>query len=181
MWPFLKRNRLAPVERVHDSIAALSRRPILFTNYGVADSFEGRFELLTLHLALVLRRLAELPEPGAEVAQDLTDLAFRRLDQGLREIGVGDIGVPRRMKGLAKAFYGRASAYHGAFASRDHAQLVDALRRNVFGEGAGDAEGLAFRIEMIERRLASLDLDAMLAAGLDDLVSNDAEGVLGHG
>jgi cytochrome b pre-mRNA-processing protein 3 len=181
MWPFVRRNRLAPVERVYDSIAALSRRRVLFTDYGVADTFEGRFELLTLHLALILRRLAELPAPAADMAQDLTDLAFRRLDQGLREIGIGDVGVPRRMKGLAKAFYGRARVYHAAFAGGDHALLVAALRRNVFGGDAGDAESLALRTERIERSLANLDLDAILVTGLDDLESDGGQSVLGHG
>ncbi|MFI5012868.1 MAG: ubiquinol-cytochrome C chaperone family protein [Hyphomicrobiales bacterium] len=167
----MRRNRLAPVERFYDSIAALSRRQVFFANYGIADTFEGRFELLALHLALVLRRLADLPAPAGELAQDLTDLAFRRLDQGLREIGIGDMGVPKRMKALAKAFYGRAAAYHAAFAARDHAQLVEALRRNVFGGGEGDAEGLAAHAEMVEGRLARLDLEAILASGLDSLES----------
>ena len=162
MWPFVRRNRLAPVERLHDSIAALSRNRALFTDYGVADTFEGRFELLTLHLSMVLRRLAELPAPAADMAQDLTDLAFRRLDQGPREIGIGDLGVPKRMKGLAKAFRGRAAAYHAALASGDRGELVEALRRNVFDAGEGDADGLASWVELVERRLASLDLDAML-------------------
>jgi cytochrome b pre-mRNA-processing protein 3 len=181
MWPFVRRDRLAPVERLHDSITALARRPDLFTRYGVSDTFEGRFELLALHLALVLRRLAALPEPAGDVAQDLTDFAFRRLDQGLREIGVGDIGVPKRMKGLARAFYGRANAYHAAFASADHALLTDALRRNVFAGGPGDADGLAIRVEEIERRLARVDLDAMLSAGLDKLMSDRAQPVDGDG
>jgi cytochrome b pre-mRNA-processing protein 3 len=162
MWPFVRRNRLAPVELLHDSIAALSRNRALFADYGVADTFEGRFELLTLHLSLVLRRLAELPAPAADMAQELTDLAFRRLDQGLREIGIGDLGVPKRMKGLAKAFYGRAAAYHAALASGDRGELVEALRRNVFDAGAGNADGLASWVARVERRLASLDLDAML-------------------
>jgi cytochrome b pre-mRNA-processing protein 3 len=181
MWPFVRRNRLAPVERVHDWIAALARRPILFTDYGVADSFEGRFELLTVHLALVLRRLAELPAPAADMAQELTDLAFRRLDQGLREIGIGDIAVPRRMKGLAKAFYGRAGVYHQAFAGGGHEGLVEALRRNVFAGGKGDAEGLAYWLEGIERRLASFDLDALVGASFDDLEPRKADGILGYG
>ncbi|SEE30937.1 cytochrome b pre-mRNA-processing protein 3 [Rhizobiales bacterium GAS188] len=166
MWPFVRRNRLAPVERLHDSIAALARDRDLFTKFGVADTFEGRFELLALHLALVLRRLADLPAPAADMAQDLTDLAFRRLDQGLREIGIGDMGVPKRMKGLAKHFYGRAAAYHAALASGDAGKLVEALRRNVFDGGAGDAEGLATRVAAVERRLSGLDLENLLT-GLD--------------
>lgn len=167
MWPFVRRNRLAPIERLYDSVAALARDPVLFTNYGVADNFEGRFELLTVHLALVLRRLATLPAPAADAAQDLTDLAFRRLDQGLREIGIGDVAVPRRMKTLARAFYGRASAYHAALEGSNPQPMAEALRRNVFAGGEGDVDGLARRVATIERTLNRLDLDAILGAGFD--------------
>jgi cytochrome b pre-mRNA-processing protein 3 len=179
MWPFVRRNRLAPIERLHDSIAALARDPALFMGYGVADSFEGRFELLALHLALVLRRLAMLPAPAAEVAQDLTDLSFRRLDQGLREIGIGDVAVPRRMKTLARAFYGRASAYHAALGSADPKVMAEALRRNVFAGGEGDAEGLAFRVMTVARRLDALDLDAILGSDFDEAIFERMEPIAG--
>ncbi|MBV8184933.1 MAG: ubiquinol-cytochrome C chaperone [Hyphomicrobiales bacterium] len=169
MWPFVRRNRLAPIERLHDSVAALARDPILFTRHGVADTFEGRFELLTLHLALVLRRLGTLPAPAADAAQDLTDLAFRRLDQGLREIGIGDVAVPRRMKSLARAFYGRASAYHAALESSNSRLLAETLRRNVFAGGEGDADGLALRVATIERTLVGLDLDDNLGTGFETI------------
>jgi cytochrome b pre-mRNA-processing protein 3 len=166
MWPFVRRNRLAPVERLYDSIAASSRDRHLFTDFGVADTFEGRFELLALHLTLALRRLSQLPPPAANVAQDLTDFAFLRLDQALREIGIGDLGVPKRMKTLAKAFYGRAAAYEAALADKNHAKLVETLRRNVFAGGAGDAGGLATRVEAMEARLSRLDLDALMTTGV---------------
>jgi cytochrome b pre-mRNA-processing protein 3 len=167
MWPFVRHGRLAPVERLHDRIAALARQRSFFTELGVADTFEGRFELLTLHLALVLRRLAQLPPPAREVAQDLANIAFRRLDQGLREIGIGDLGVPKRMKTLARAFYGRAAAYDAALASKERAKLVETLRRNVFDGGEGDADGLANHVEDLERKLAAFDLDAMLGSSLE--------------
>jgi cytochrome b pre-mRNA-processing protein 3 len=162
MWPFVRRGRLAPIEHLHNRVAALARQRRLFTDIGVADSFEGRFELLALHLALILRRLAELPPPAHDVAQDLTNIAFRRLDQGLREIGIGDLAVPKRMKMLAKAFYGRAAAYDAAFASGEPAKLVEALRRNVFAGGAGDADGLVRHVEGLWGRLAGCDLNAVL-------------------
>jgi cytochrome b pre-mRNA-processing protein 3 len=141
----------------------------LFTDIGVADSFEGRFELLTLHMGLVLRRLSRLPPPSGDMAQDLTDLFFRHLDEALREVGVGDLGVPKRMKILAKAFYGRAAAYDKALADKDVGQLVETLRRNVLDGNDGDAEGLAARVVTIERHLAELSLDALLAGALEKL------------
>jgi cytochrome b pre-mRNA-processing protein 3 len=103
------------------------------------------------------------------MAQDLTDLAFHRLDQGLREIGIGDMGVPKRMKGLAKHFYGRAAVYHAALASGDCEKLIEALRRNVFDGGKGDVDELASWVAAVERHLAGLDLDNLLAHGLSGL------------
>jgi cytochrome b pre-mRNA-processing protein 3 len=141
----------------------------LFTDIGVADSFEGRFELLALHVALVLRRLSQLPPPAGDVAQDLTDLFFRRLDEALREIGVGDLGVPKRMKVLAKAFYGRAAAYDKALSDKDSKELVEVLRRNVLDGKEGDAAVLATRVDMVEHRLAELSLDSLLAGALEKL------------
>jgi cytochrome b pre-mRNA-processing protein 3 len=174
MWPFVRRSRLAPVEHLHESIAALSRDRALFTEFGVADTFEGRFELLTLHLALVLRRLSQLPPPAADIAQDLTDLSFQRLDEALREIGIGDLGVPKRMKILAKAFFGRATAYGAALDAGNRAELVESLRRNVLDGGEGDAEALAARAEAFERRLSRLTLETILESGPQGLDPSEA-------
>jgi cytochrome b pre-mRNA-processing protein 3 len=88
---------------------------------------EGRFACLTLHVVLVLRQLRRLPAPAREVAQELVDFVFRQLDASLRELGVGDMGVPKRMKKLAHAFYGRAAAYDAVLDSRDDARLAAVL------------------------------------------------------
>ena len=174
MWPFVRRSRLAPIERLHDSIADLSRDRALFTDFGVADTFEGRFEALTLHLTLVLRHLARLPAPAADTAQDLTDLSFKRFDQALREVGIGDLAVPKRMKTLAKAFYGRAAAYAAALDAGDRQGLVETLRRNVLAGGEGDAEALASRVEAISRQLSGLSLDELLGGGIARLDPHEA-------
>ncbi|MBV9567403.1 MAG: ubiquinol-cytochrome C chaperone [Hyphomicrobiales bacterium] len=171
---------MAPIERLHDSIAALARCPVLFTKYGVADTFEGRFELLALHFALVLRRLGMLPEPAADAAQDLADLVFHRLDQALREIGIGDVAVPRRIKILARAFYGRANAYDQAFGSADPARIADAIRRNVFADGQGDAQGLALWAAKIEEILGNLDLDDILGEKFDAAIADLLETAPSH-
>ncbi|MBV9137962.1 MAG: ubiquinol-cytochrome C chaperone [Hyphomicrobiales bacterium] len=180
MWPFVRQSRAAPIERLHDKVAALARRPILFTRFGVADTFEGRFELLALHFALILRRLGRLPSPASDAAQELVDLVFRRLDQGVREIGVGDVAVPRRMKVLARAFYGRANAYDKALDSADPARIADVLRRNVFADGQGDAGGLARWAMKIERALGELDLGEILGEDLEAAVSDSQQAVPGE-
>jgi cytochrome b pre-mRNA-processing protein 3 len=166
MWPFVRRRRSLAIERLYDAVASLARRPHLFAEFGVADTFEGRFEMLTLHLALLLRRLALLPSPASDVAQELIDLNFLRLDQGLREIGVGDVGVPKRMKRLARAFYGRVGAYDAALKDGDGAALAEALRRNVLAAGQGDPEALAADAAAIDRELAGRGLEDLLAGRL---------------
>ena len=90
-----------------------SRNPALFGEGRVADTLDGRFELVALHASLALIRLREAPDAEA-LAQAFVNALFRRLDSGLREEGVGDLAVPKRMQRLASAFYGRADAYAAA-------------------------------------------------------------------
>ena len=106
-----------------------------YLEHGVADTFEGRFELLILHAGPVLKRLNEAEAPGPDLAQDLVDAIFRHLDAGLREMGVGDLAVPKRIKKLAEAFLGRSAAYDSAIGEGQEA-VEAALSRNVFDGGA---------------------------------------------
>ena len=127
---------------LHRAVVAQSRLPAFFLPpYGVADTFEGRFELLTLNAGLVLRRLSLLPEPGPKLAQSVSDAIFCGFDDALREVGVSDVGVPKKMKKLARAFMGRGAAYWAACAEGE-AALSAALARNVLA-GQGDGARLA--------------------------------------
>ena len=165
---FLRRNdaRRRSIETLHMRINAASRQPALYTRLGVPDGVEGRFESLILHVILVLRRLNRLPAPAADVAQDLVNSVFLQLDASLRELGVGDFGVPKRMKKLGAAFYGRASNYDAALDAGDAAALRTALARNVLGSDDPEAaSGLAGYVVLADRALAEADLDALLGAG----------------
>jgi cytochrome b pre-mRNA-processing protein 3 len=157
-WLLGRAERRRTIERLHAEIVAASRHPAFFTAGAVADTFEGRFEILTLHAWLVLRRLAGLPAPAPELAQDLTDALFRHFDIALREIGIGDPSVPKHMRRLAEAFLGRCTAYDGALSTGEEA-LVAALLRNVYG-GSGDARGLAHYVSAAEATLARAPFDA---------------------
>ncbi|MBV9393647.1 MAG: ubiquinol-cytochrome c chaperone, partial [Methylobacteriaceae bacterium] len=89
------------INDLHGRIVAAARRPALFLPpYGIPDTLDGRFDLLVLLTILVLRRLESLPEPGPEIAQELVDAVFEHLDADLREMGVGDLAVPKRIKKL---------------------------------------------------------------------------------
>ena len=99
---------------------------------GVPDSLDGRFELVALHVFLVLHRLKRDRSDTQDLGQALFDALFLDMDQVLREMGAGDLGVGRRVKTMAKGFYGRISAYEeGLAASGD--SLDQALRRNLYG------------------------------------------------
>jgi cytochrome b pre-mRNA-processing protein 3 len=158
---FRKNPHQATVARLHDSIAAQSRLPAFFLPpYGAPDTLEGRFEILTLNAGLVLRRLSLLPEPGPEVAQALSNAIFTLFDDALREIGISDVGVPKKMKKLASAFMGRGVAYAAAM-EQGEAELAAALARNVLG-GAGDGKALAAYTLAAAKQLAGTPLDALL-------------------
>jgi cytochrome b pre-mRNA-processing protein 3 len=131
------------IEILHGRIAAAARNPALFLPpYAVPDTMEGRFDLLTLLATLLVRRLESLPEPGREIAQGVVDCLFQHLDRGLREMGVGDLAVPKRMKKLAEAFGGRSAAYLDTM-NKGHEAFAGALARNIYGLGVADERVLA--------------------------------------
>lgn len=130
------------IDAIHGEIVAGARQPALYLRLGAPDTFEGRFEMLALHAGLGLRALRRRGDAGdaaaRDLARDLAEALFRHLDHTLREMGVGDLTVPRRMKKLAGAFYDRLAGYDAALAGPPEA-LGLALRRHL----PESAEGLA--------------------------------------
>jgi len=165
--PFRRDNaRIRAIEALHIRINAGARVPALYLDLGVPDTVEGRFEALCLHVVLVLRTLRRLPAPAADIAQDLVNSVFEQLDSSLRELGVGDMGVSKRMKKLAQAFYGRAAAYDAALDAGDRDGLATVLARNVLAREETEAgQGLAAYVAAADAALAATDLDALMAEG----------------
>jgi cytochrome b pre-mRNA-processing protein 3 len=165
--PFRREDaRRRAIEALHIRINAAARVPALYLDLGVPDTVEGRFEALCLHVVLVLRHLRRLPAPAADIAQDLVNSVFEQLDSSLRELGVGDMGVSKRMKKLAQAFYGRAAAYDAALDAGDRDALAAALARNVLArEEPGAAQGISAYVLAADAALAGTDLDALMAEG----------------
>ena len=158
--------RTDAIDTLYRRVNEASRAPGLYEALGVPDTVEGRFEALCLHAILVLRSLGRLPAPAADVAQDLVNAVFLHLDASLRESGIGDMGVPKRMKKLGAAFYGRAGHYDAALDAGDEAALATALARNVLGgDAAADAAPLARYVAASDAELARLDLAALIATG----------------
>lgn len=147
----------ATIDSLYGVIVAQARMPDFYEEFGVADSVEGRFELIVLHLAVVTRRLARESE-GAALASALVDRFGRDMDDNLREMGVGDLTVPKKMKRMFEALYGRTRIYQSALDETGSDGLEAALRRNVFGGHAGAVAALAVYV-----RRAARELDA--AAG----------------
>lgn len=129
IWPFRPSRAEEDADRLLEAVLAASRRPAWFGEGRIGDTMEGRFEAMAVNAVLAQMRLQA--EPGAEpLAQSFTDKLFRHFDAGLREAGVGDTTVPKKMKGLAASFYGRLQAY-GAALQADGEGLAAALVRNV--------------------------------------------------
>lgn len=128
--------------RLYGAIVAQARQPVFYERFGVSDTVTGRFEMVVLHVSLVLDRLQN-DDSERTLAQAVFDLYCVDMDRSLRELGFGDLGVPHRMKKMTEAFYGRARAYREALAGGDRAALVAAVARNVFGGEGTHAAALA--------------------------------------
>ncbi len=150
----------AVIDRLYLSVVAASRQQALYSDLHVPDTFEGRFESLALHAILVLRRLQSCEAPGPAMAQHLVDTVFKHFDRTLREMGVGDTTVPKRMKAMAEAFGGRSAAYDVALRGGQQT-LTDALARNVYA-GKRDAAALTHYVEAAAAALATTPLQAFV-------------------
>jgi cytochrome b pre-mRNA-processing protein 3 len=161
---FRKDPRRTTIAILYERIATASRAPGLYSALGVPDTLEGRFECLSLHMVLTLRSLRGRPAPADDIARDLTDAFFQDMDASLREMGVGDTSVPKRMKKLAAAFYGRAQAYDGPLDAADEPALAVALGRNACGTDA-PAALLARYALAADEGLKATELAALLDPG----------------
>jgi cytochrome b pre-mRNA-processing protein 3 len=130
---------------LYGAVVEQSRTPALYLDLGVPDTVEGRFEVYTLHVVLLLDRLRRQGPQAAETAQSLFDTYVKALDDALREMGVGDLSVGKKMRRLGEAFYGRVKSYEAAFtALPDTGELQELLGRTVYaGADAGHASALA--------------------------------------
>jgi cytochrome b pre-mRNA-processing protein 3 len=152
----------APVSQDHNiaslygAIVAQARKPSFYQIYGVPDTVNGRLEMIILHAVMVLRRLSE-DAPMRPVGQALFDHFCRDMDGNMREMGVGDLAVPRKMRRIGEAFYGRQAAYALAFAPPHNRDLIAAFRRNVFSGRAeiGEVARLASYCRAAARHLSA--------------------------
>ena len=169
MFGLLKKKDPYALEAEHafQQIAAHIREPVFFKKHKVPDDFDGRYDLLLVHLFLVMQALRQTGDTRAEVFnQSLFDATFRNLDQTLREMGIGDMGVPKHMRKMMKAFNGRMHAYATALERGD---LVDVLHRNVY---AGD-EGATLKIVERFATYVTKQLKRLNDQGFDNVVVSE--------
>ena len=165
LWPFNhfrkpRKPSRGTIEAIYGMIVTQAREPLFYRDLGVPDTVNGRFDLLVLHLWMVLRRLKPI-EGGGGLSQALFDCFCDDMDANLREMGVGDLTVPKRMQAFGEAFYGRAAAYDLALTDGLE-PLAQALCKNILnGEQIENARRLAYYAETAITTLAGLD-DATL-------------------
>lgn len=129
---FRRGPRRGNIAALYGLIVAQARSPVFYRDHGIPDTTTGRLEMLLLHTFLLCRRLGGGSSDLQPLGQGVFDLFCRDMDDNLREMGIGDLAVPRHMRRIGEAFYGRAAAYDSALAAGDEAALTQALLRNVF-------------------------------------------------
>ncbi|MEJ0063429.1 MAG: ubiquinol-cytochrome C chaperone family protein [Alphaproteobacteria bacterium] len=153
------------VAALYRAASGQSRRPEFYTAGGVPDTIDGRFDLLALHLVLLMLRLRGEGPQGRKMSQHLFDFMGADMDRSLREMGVGDTGIPRRVKAMGEGFYGRYAAYEkGLGDGRD--ALMTALDKNLYGTVPTAPDSLALMAAYVLRArdtLAGQPLEALLA------------------
>jgi len=168
LWPFnhFRKPRLAPhgtIDTIYGMIVTQAREPLFYRDLGVPDTVNGRFDLIVLHLWMVLRRLGEIAGT-AELAQALFDRFCADLDDNLREMAIGDLAVPKKMQAFGEAFYGRIAAYDMALTDHPEA-LAQAISRNVLNGGTiENARRLAAYAMAVVAILEKLDAKALANA-----------------
>ena len=165
-----RRERENPISSVlYGAIVAQARDPALYRDLGIADTADGRFESVVLHLVVVLRRLRRGDASMREVGQTVFDTFCQDMDRSLREMGVGDLGVGKRMRKIGEVYYGRSEVYNSGLEDGDRSELTEALRRNVPAAEGGPglaADRLAAYISATDAALAGMSDKAILCGEL---------------
>ena len=164
-------------DALYEAIVASARQPHFYSRWEVPDTPLGRYEMLSLHMFLFLHR-ARGSKAGLEaVAQECVEAFFTDIDHSLRELGIGDVSVPKRMKKLARMFYGRAQSYGAALDADDRAAMAAALARNVAPDTAGwqGADPLAGHVFAVFRSLSAQSDDVIMQGRIHLMPAEPAE------
>ncbi len=171
-----ERRARAQARTLYAAVMRVVREPVFYREFGVPDTFEGRFDLLVLVTCLVMRRLRALGGDGKPVMQALFDTLFEDMDVLLREAGMSDTSVAKKARAMASAFYGRGKAYDEALDGPDAHDFAVVVARNVLGDAAADSRRLSDFARGLERALEHKNLEHLVRGELPavDAVSEAA-------
>lgn len=161
-----RNDRSEVAQALYLEVVRRAREPVFYAQWDVPDTLDGRFELIALHAFLLMRRLKQRSDDADDTAQALFDIMFRDMDRSLREMGVGDFSVGKRVKQMISAFYGRVSAYEAALDGGGE-DLRAALIRNLYGSLRAEPRGrsVAALARYVRNQVAALD-----AMSLEDML-----------
>lgn len=164
---FRKDTATEPVYAVYNSIVAQSRQPLFYAQWGVPDTVTGRFDMISLHMALLFRRLRKGDKPEKDFSQAVFDLFFKDMDRSLREMGVTDLGVPKKIQKMGNIFFGLLAALNAAMDAKDVEQVAGVLARNVYdGTVTDEVRSLARYLLAQSESLAHQPASAIEAGNL---------------
>lgn len=165
---FRKNTATDAVYAVYRSIVAQSRQPVFYAEWGVPDTVTGRFDMISLHMALLFRRLRGDGAAGKDFSQAVFDLFFKDMDNSLREMGAGDLGVPKKIQKMGNIFFGLLASINDALDRGDQPALVAVLTRNIFDSDSSVHAGvLADYIVARDTALRLVPADAILRGELE--------------
>jgi cytochrome b pre-mRNA-processing protein 3 len=144
------------VEIYYNNIVSLARNKNLYLKGGVPDTLDGRFELIILHCHFFIKRLLKIESDEKLFAQNIIDYMFKDFDRSLREIGVGDLSVGKKIKFMVASFYGRVNVYEEAF-NRNKKIIHKALKNNLYGTIAIDDNKIIYMQKYIENLILFLN------------------------
>ena len=171
-----RRERRETIERLYGAIVAQARLPIFYASLKVPDTVEGRFDLIVLHVYLLFRRFASEDKETRAIGQGIFDWFVEDMDGSLREMGTGDLAVPKRVRAMGEAFYGRATSYDNALRAPDDTALTAVLLRNVYGGEAAAEDAGRKLAHYVRRAVATLAAQDAAAIARDAPAWPTAEG-----
>ena len=171
-----RRDRKRRAAELYEQAVAQARLPVFYEAWGVPDNVDGRFEMISLHCYLFMRHLKRVGED--KLAQALFDVFFVNMDRTLREMGVGDLSVPKHMKRMMKGFNGRAHHYEQALREENEGLLREAVERNIYGTlevtpSEGVLKGVMDYIFKINKMMGNLNLKNQDFEGFDPVAEKE--------
>ena len=171
IWPFKKKSAYSDqVYVIYNAIVAQSRQPVFYTDFLIPDDVTGRFDVLSLHTCLVFIRLREAKGKEKEFSQALFDLFFKDMDQSIREMGVSDVGVPKKIQKMGSLFYGLLEKLTNALEEKDKDSLEKVINRNIYDDkNQKQAKKLAKYVLSLEKKLNAQGIDEIIGGKLEFL------------